>query len=135
LLIAVLRLTSHKRVSGIQPEHRGQTSTCFCWGHAAACRPDVCLVRAQESRIVRVMRKQLVKRSLDMIKDISKRPAGESGRSDYDTFWEVNICFPSLGVHMTGNWSKEWVSSSSFVTRELRARCNAKSGLLVRPLH
>ena len=40
---------------------------------------------------MRVMRKQLVKRSLDMIKDISKRPAGESGRSDYDTFWEVCI--------------------------------------------
>ena len=47
------------------------------------------VVCVQESRIVRVMRKQLVKRSLDMIKDISKRPAGDSGRGDYDTFWEV----------------------------------------------
>jgi heat shock protein beta len=44
----------------------------------------------QESRIVRVMRKQLVKRTLDMIRDIADRPAGDSGRSDYDTFYEVS---------------------------------------------
>ena len=48
------------------------------------------LAGRQESRIVRVMRKQLVKRTLDMINDIAKRPAGDSGRSDYDTFYEVS---------------------------------------------
>lgn len=38
----------------------------------------------QESRITRIMRKQLIKRSFDMIKEISKR----EDKSDYNTFWE-----------------------------------------------
>lgn len=38
----------------------------------------------QESRIVRVIRKQLVRRSLEMIEDL----AGKEGGEDYKTFWE-----------------------------------------------
>lgn len=38
----------------------------------------------QESRITRIMRKQLIKRSFDMIKDIAKR----EDKTDYNTFWE-----------------------------------------------
>lgn len=43
----------------------------------------------QESRVVRVMRKQLVKRSLDLIKEIAERPADNNGKRDYDTFYEA----------------------------------------------
>ena len=53
---------------------------------------------------MRVMRKQLVKRTLDMIKDIADRPAGDSGRSDYDTFYEVSDALPNamgLPCHVT----------------------------------
>nr|QBB20010.1 heat shock protein hsp90-C2 [Ettlia sp. YC001] len=38
----------------------------------------------QESRIVRVIRKQLIRRSLEMIEGLSKKEGGE----DYKTFWE-----------------------------------------------
>lgn len=38
----------------------------------------------QESRVVRTIRKQLIKRSLDMIADIAKR----DNKEDYTTFWE-----------------------------------------------
>ena len=37
----------------------------------------------QESKIVRMIRKQLVKRSLDMIDDLANKEGGE----DYKTFW------------------------------------------------
>ena len=43
----------------------------------------------QESRVVRVIRKQLVKRSLDMLKEIAGRAADDKGKSDYDTFYEA----------------------------------------------
>jgi heat shock protein beta len=43
----------------------------------------------QESRVVRVIRKQLVKRSLDMLKEIAGRPTDDKGKSDYDTFYEA----------------------------------------------
>jgi Hsp90 protein len=52
----------------------------------------------QESRVVRVIRKQLVRRTLEMIKEIADRappaPAGDdkeapAARSDYETFWEA----------------------------------------------
>lgn len=39
----------------------------------------------QESRIVRVIRKQLVRRSLDMIEELASKEGGE----DYKTFWEA----------------------------------------------
>lgn len=42
----------------------------------------------QESRVVRVIKRQLVKRSLDMLTDIAKRPAEGDKKSDYSTFWE-----------------------------------------------
>jgi len=40
----------------------------------------------QENKIVRVIRKQLVRRSLDMIDEISKR---EDSKDDYKTFWDA----------------------------------------------
>ena len=43
----------------------------------------------QESRVVRVIRKQLVKRTLDIIKEIADRPANDAGKKDYDTFFEA----------------------------------------------
>lgn len=43
----------------------------------------------QESRVVRVIRKQLVKRSLDLVKEIAERPADDKGKRDYDTFYEA----------------------------------------------
>lgn len=42
----------------------------------------------QESRVVRVIKRQLVKRSLEMLKAVSERPAEGDKKSDYSTFWE-----------------------------------------------
>lgn len=39
--------------------------------------------------MVRVIRKQLVKRSLDLVKEIAERPADDKGKCDYDTFYEA----------------------------------------------
>ncbi len=39
----------------------------------------------QESRVVRVMRKRLLRKSLDMIKEVADR----EDRKDFDTFWEA----------------------------------------------
>ena len=47
----------------------------------------------QESRVVRVMRKRLVRKTLDMLKDIAKRDNG-----DYDTFWDAFGRNLKLGV-------------------------------------
>ena len=47
--------------------------------------------------MVRVIKKQLVKRSLDMIKDIAARPE-KDGKNDYDTFWESFGKFIKLGA-------------------------------------
>ena len=52
---------------------------------------------AQESRVVRVIKKQLVKRSLDMIKDIAARPE-KDGKNDYETFWDSFGKFIKLGA-------------------------------------
>lgn len=54
----------------------------------------------QESRIVRVIRKQLIRRSLEMIEGLSKKEGGE----DYKTFWEnfgrnLKVC-ACVVVHM-----------------------------------
>lgn len=38
----------------------------------------------QESRITRVIRKQLIRRSLEMMDDLASKEGGE----DYKTFWE-----------------------------------------------
>ncbi len=43
----------------------------------------------QESRVVRAIRRQLVKRSLDMINDIAERSSSEENNEDYSTFWEA----------------------------------------------
>jgi len=47
----------------------------------------------QESRIVRVMRKRLVRKTLDMLQEIAKRDNG-----DYDTFWDAFGRNLKLGV-------------------------------------
>lgn len=39
--------------------------------------------------MVRVIRKQLVKRTLDMLKELSERAPNEDGKSDYNTLWEA----------------------------------------------
>ena len=48
----------------------------------------------QESRIVRVIRKQLVRKTLDMLKEIAGRESGD----DYATFWEAFGKNIKLGV-------------------------------------
>lgn len=56
----------------------------------------------QESRVVRAIRRQLVKRSLDMISDIAERSASEEKMEgkvdDYTTFWEAFGRNLKLGV-------------------------------------
>jgi heat shock protein beta len=47
----------------------------------------------QESRVVRVMRKRLIRKTLDMLKEISKRE-----NDDYQTFWEAFGRNLKLGV-------------------------------------
>eukprot|EP00891_Asterochloris_glomerata_P006984 jgi/Astpho2/6984/e_gw1.00107.206.1_t len=42
----------------------------------------------QESRVVRTIKRQLVKRSLELLKDIAARPS-EDPRGDYNTFWDA----------------------------------------------
>ena len=39
--------------------------------------------------MVRVIRKQLVKRTLDMLKELSERASNAEGKSDYATLWEA----------------------------------------------
>jgi heat shock protein beta len=53
--------------------------------------------RLQESRVVRVIKKQLVKRTLEMLKDIAARPE-KDGKSDYETFWDSFGKFIKLGA-------------------------------------
>lgn len=48
----------------------------------------------QENRIVRMIRKQLVRRSIEMIEDLAKKEDGE----DYKTFWENFGKFLKIGV-------------------------------------
>ncbi len=53
----------------------------------------------QESRIVRVIRKQLVRRSLEMMEELATKEGGE----DYKTFWEsfgrnIKVCTSSRAV-------------------------------------
>ncbi len=51
----------------------------------------------QESRVVRVIKKQLVKRTLEMLKDIAARPE-KDGKKDYDTLWDSFGKFIKLGA-------------------------------------
>ncbi len=70
-------------------------------------------MRLQESRVVRVIRKQLVKRSLDLLKEVAGRPANKEGKRDYDTFWEAfGRCVPLLFsvVFSTANWNN-WIET------------------------
>ncbi len=39
--------------------------------------------------MVRVIRKQMIKRSLDMLKELAERPSDDKGRGDFDTFWDA----------------------------------------------
>ncbi|XP_047961013.1 heat shock protein 90-5, chloroplastic-like [Salvia hispanica] len=55
----------------------------------------------QESRIVRIMRKRLVRKAFDMIQDLSE---SESSKEDYKKFWENFGKFLKLGcIEDTGN--------------------------------
>ena len=47
--------------------------------------------------MVRVIKKQLVKRSLDMMAEIAARPE-KDGKRDYDTFWDSFGKFVKLGA-------------------------------------
>ncbi|EIE19325.1 heat shock protein Hsp90 [Coccomyxa subellipsoidea C-169] len=51
----------------------------------------------QESRVVRVIKKQLVKRTLETLKEIAGRPE-KDGKSDYETFWDSFGKFIKLGA-------------------------------------
>lgn len=52
----------------------------------------------QESRVVRVISKQLVKRSIELLKEIKERPAQENKPADYSVFWDSFGKFIKLGV-------------------------------------
>jgi len=52
----------------------------------------------QQSRVSRVMRKQLVKRTLDTLADVAKKEGNEEGKDDYGTFWEAFGRNLKLGV-------------------------------------
>ncbi|KAK9839204.1 hypothetical protein WJX81_001136 [Elliptochloris bilobata] len=52
----------------------------------------------QESRVVRVIKKQLVKRALDMLKEVADRPAAEGKPADYSTLWESFGKYIKLGA-------------------------------------
>ena len=53
----------------------------------------------QESRVVRVIRKQLVKKTIDMLKDLTDKPKEEGAPSTpYDQFWEGFGKFIKLGA-------------------------------------
>ena len=67
-----------------------------CRQSRALCIADYCLM-AQESRVVRVIKKQLVKRSLDLLKEVASRPA-KDGKNDYETFWDAFGKFIKLGA-------------------------------------
>jgi len=61
---------------------------------SASLIADDCLL--QESRVVRVIKKQLVKKSLDLLKEVAERPE-KDGKKDYDTFWDAFGKFIKLG--------------------------------------
>lgn len=63
---------------------------------APASDMDVTLL-LQESRVVRVIKKQLVKRSLDLLKEVAERPE-KDGKKDYETFWDAFGKFIKLGA-------------------------------------
>ena len=47
--------------------------------------------------MVRVIKKQLVKRSLDLLKEVASRPAKDS-KNDFETFWDAFGKFIKLGA-------------------------------------
>lgn len=62
------------------------------------------LILVQESRIVRTIKKQLVRRSLEMLENLAKKPApppeknaGDS-TADYEVFFDAFGKFLKLGV-------------------------------------
>lgn len=48
--------------------------------------------------MVRVIKKQLVKRALDMLKEVAERPSVEGKPSDYNTLWESFGKYIKLGA-------------------------------------
>lgn len=47
--------------------------------------------------MVRVIKKQLVRRSLDLLKEVASRPS-KDGKNDYETFWDAFGKFIKLGA-------------------------------------
>ena len=47
--------------------------------------------------MVRVIKKQLVKRSLELLKEVADRPE-KDGKKDYETFWDAFGKFIKLGA-------------------------------------
>ena len=48
--------------------------------------------------MVRTIKKQLVRRTLELLKEIASREAKDDARPDYDTFWESFGRYIKLGV-------------------------------------
>ncbi len=46
---------------------------------------------------MRVIKKQLVKRSLELLREVAARPESD-GKRDYDTFWDAFGKFIKLGA-------------------------------------
>jgi heat shock protein beta len=63
----------------------------------------------QESRVTRVMRKQLVRRALEMMEDMASREGGE----DYKTFWEAFGRNIKVGVVRTTRRSGRCLDATS----------------------
>jgi HSP90 family molecular chaperone len=66
----------------------------------------------QESRVTRVMRKQLVRRAMEMMDDLASREGGE----DYKTFWEafgrnIKVRHVRLDVSMNGTFNHIYPAS------------------------
>ena len=77
------------------------------WAALGRCLSRIGLPALQESRVVRTIKKQLVRRSLDMLTELAKRPPsdppagapeGTPSTSDYTIFWESFGKYIKLGV-------------------------------------
>ena len=77
--------------------------------HAKPAEAEAARARRQESRVVRVIKKQLVKRALDMLREVAERPDAEGKPSDYNTLWESFGKFIKLGaIEDSANKCARW---------------------------
>ncbi|PRW20326.1 heat shock 90C isoform B [Chlorella sorokiniana] len=75
----------------------------------------------QENRVVRLIRRQLIKRSLDMIQEIADR----EDKKDYEAFWESFGRFVKLGCIEDGDNRKALAPLLRFTS----SACKAEEGL------